>query len=72
MAESELIFEVREDEVEGAYTARALSHSIFTEANTMEESRANVLEVADAFFDESKEASKVIRLHYVWDEVLTR
>jgi hypothetical protein len=38
----------------------------------MEESRANVLEVADAFFDESKEASKVIRLHYVWDEVLTR
>ncbi len=72
MAESELIFEVRGDEVEGGYTASALGHSIFTEAGTIDDLRANVLEVADAFFDESMEAPKVIRLHYVWDEVLTR
>jgi len=72
MAESELIFEVREDEVEGGYTARALGHSIFTEADTLEDLRANVREAADAFFDESMEAPKVIRLHFVRDEVLTR
>jgi hypothetical protein len=62
MAESELIFDVREDEVEGGYTARALSHSIFTEADTLEDLRANVREAADAFFDESMEAPKVIRI----------
>ena len=64
MAESELIFEVQEDEVEGGYPARALGHSIFTEADTLEDLRANVREAADAFFDESMEAPKVIGLHF--------
>lgn len=72
MAESELIFEVREDELDAGYTARALGHSIFTEADTMEELRANVREATDAFFDETMEAPKVIRLHFVRDELLAR
>ena len=72
MAESDLIFEVRDDEVEGGFTARALGHSIFTQADTLEELRINVREAADAFFDESMDAPKIIRLHYVRDEVLTR
>lgn len=72
MDESELIFEIREDEAESGYTARALGHSIFTQADTVEELRANVREAADAFFDESMEAPRIIRLHFVRDEVLTR
>jgi hypothetical protein len=39
----ELIFEVRDAE-EGGYCVRALGHGIFTEAETWEELRANVLE----------------------------
>ena len=72
MAESEIIFEVREDEVDGGFTARALGHSIFTEAETLEELRKNVLEAADCHFDEDAAAPKIIRLHFVRDEVLTR
>ena len=38
-----LIFEVRDAE-EGGFAARALGHAIFTEAETWEELRADVLE----------------------------
>jgi hypothetical protein len=41
----ELIFEVLDAE-EGGYCARALGHAIFTEAETWEELRANVLEAS--------------------------
>jgi predicted RNase H-like HicB family nuclease len=68
---SEIIFEVREAE-EGGYCARALGCSIFTEADTMEELRRNVREATDCYFDETMEAPKVIRLHFVRDEVLAR
>ena len=72
MSERELIFEVSEDELEGGYTARALGYSIFTEADTIDELRDNVREATDAFFDETMEAPKVIRLHFVRDELLAR
>ena len=72
MADSEIIFEVREDEADGGYTARALGHSIFTEAETLEELRKNVREAADCHFDEDAEAPRIIRLHFVRDEVMTR
>jgi len=72
MSESELIFEVREDEIDGGYTARALGCSIFTEAEALEELRKNVREAVDCQFDESMPAPRIIRLHFVRDEVLTR
>ena len=72
MGESEIIFEVREDEADGGYTARALGHSIFTEAESLEELRQNVREAADCHFDGDASAPQIIRLHFVRDEVLTR
>ncbi|HJN81466.1 MAG: 2-oxoisovalerate dehydrogenase [Verrucomicrobiota bacterium] len=72
MPDRELIFEVSEDELEGGYTARALGYSIFTEADTIDELRDNVREATDAFFDETMETPKVIRLHFVRDELLAR
>jgi hypothetical protein len=47
----ELIFEVREAE-EGGYFARALGHSIFTQTESWDELRANVLEVTSLHFEE--------------------
>ncbi|MDD5198415.1 MAG: hypothetical protein PHC88_01315 [Terrimicrobiaceae bacterium] len=69
---SEIIFEVREDEAEGGYTAAALGHDIFTEGETLEELRRMVREaVACHFFDLAEgDRPKVIRLHQVRDEVL--
>jgi hypothetical protein len=49
----ELIFEVRDAE-EGGYCARALGHAIFTEAETREELRANVLEAVSLHFEGPK------------------
>ena len=63
----ELVFEVREAE-EGGYTARALGHSIFTEADTWEQLRANALEAASLHFEDEAERPKLIKLHFVKDE----
>ena len=48
----ELIFEIR-DADEGGYTARALGHSIFTEGDTWEELRGNVLEAVSLHFEDA-------------------
>jgi predicted RNase H-like HicB family nuclease len=69
---SEIIFEVREDEVEGGFSASALGVGINTEGETLEELRARVREAVDCFFDETMEAPSIIRLHFVRDEVLAR
>jgi hypothetical protein len=65
---NELIFLV-EDAAEGGFTARALGHSIFTEADSLEELRQNVRDAVHCHFDEGK-APKVIRLHFVREEVM--
>ncbi len=65
----ELIFEVHEAE-EGGYTARALGHAIFTEADTWEELRGNVLEAAILHFEDKDARPKLIQLHYVKDELI--
>ena len=65
---SEIIFLV-EDAPEGGFSARALGHSIFTAANTEPELQAMVKDVVACHFDEG-EAPKIIRLHYVREEVI--
>ncbi|MGA1206059.1 MAG: type II toxin-antitoxin system HicB family antitoxin [Opitutales bacterium] len=66
---SEIIFEIREDETEGGFVARALGHSIVTQADTWEELRTNVRDAVRCHFEEGQ-APGVIRLHRVVDEVL--
>lgn len=68
----EIIFEVREDEADGGYTASALGVGVHTQAESLEELRTNVKEAVDCYFDEKMDAPKVIRLHFVRDEVLVR
>lgn len=65
----ELIFEVRDAE-EGGYWARALGHSIFTEAETWDQLRNNVLEAAGLHFEDASTQPKLIQLHYVKDELI--
>ena len=65
---NELFFLV-EEAAEGGFTARALGESIFTEAETLDELRRQVRDAVRCHFDEGK-APKVIRLHFVREEVL--
>jgi hypothetical protein len=65
---SELVFEIVQ-EADGGFTAEALGESIFTEADSWEELKANVREAVQAFYFDSI-APASIRLHLIRDEVL--
>ena len=65
----ELIFEVRNVE-EGGYCARALGHAIFTQAETWEELRTNVLEALSLHFEDDQVRPRLVQLHYVRDELI--
>jgi len=66
---SEIVFEITEDDTDGGFIARALGHSIVTEAGTWAELRTNVREAVRCHFDEGKTPA-VIRLHRVLDELV--
>ena len=65
---SELIFLV-EESPEGGYTARALGQSIFTEADDFESLHEQVRDAVRCHFEEGS-APKVLRLHFVREEVI--
>lgn len=64
----ELIFLV-EETPEGGYTARAAEHSIFSEADTLDDLRRNIREAVECHFDDGQ-APQLIRLHIVREEIL--
>jgi 5,10-methenyltetrahydromethanopterin hydrogenase len=65
---NEIIFAV-EEAPEGGYTARALGHSVFTEADDLKSLYQNVREAVQCHFDEN-EKPKVIRLHFAREEII--
>lgn len=69
---TEIIFEVREDEADGGYSATALGHAIATQADSLDELRKMVREAVRCHFGngEAAEIPGVIRLHFVRDEIL--
>ena len=66
----ELLFLVEQDP-EGGLNAHALGHSIFTQADTEEELKLNVLDAIKCHFDKKEDLPKIVRLHFVRDEVLS-
>ena len=65
---SELIFLV-EEAPEGGYTARALGAAIFTEADDLTQLHAQVRDTVICHFEEA-ERPRLIRLHFVREEVI--
>ena len=65
---TEVIFVV-EEAAEGGYIARALGVSIVTEADDMATLQEQVRDAVRCHF-ENDEAPKVIRLHFVREEVI--
>jgi hypothetical protein len=66
---SEVIFVVEESR-EGGFTARALGTSIFTEADSVADLHSKVRDAVRCHFDEGQ-MPKVIRLHFVRDELIS-
>jgi len=65
---SEIIFLV-EEAPEGGFSARAVSESIYTQAASVEELHARVRDAVRCHFEDDA-APKLIRLHFVRDEVI--
>ncbi|MBI3454202.1 MAG: 2-oxoisovalerate dehydrogenase [Candidatus Rokubacteria bacterium] len=65
----EVIFLV-EEAPEGGFTARALGESILTEADDIADLHASVRDAVRCHFDDDK-IPKIIRLHFVREEVIT-
>jgi predicted RNase H-like HicB family nuclease len=65
----EIIFEIRDAE-EGGYWARALGHAIFTQGDTWDELRTNVLEATSLHFEDGPLHPRLVQLHYVKDELV--
>ena len=66
---SEIVFLI-EEAVEGGFTAKALGASIITEADDLAELRINVRDAVQCHFEVEADRPKVIRLHFVHDEVI--
>jgi hypothetical protein len=64
----EIIFVVTEAP-EGGFTARALGEAIFTEADDVAALHERVRDAVRCHFDEGK-APRVVRLHFVRDDVI--
>ncbi len=69
---TEIIFEVRADEVDGGYAATALGHAIATQGETMEELREMVRDAVRCHCGDGVPGPmpQIIRLHFVGGEVL--
>ncbi len=66
---NELVFEVTQEE-DGGFCVECLSENIFTQSNTWEALRQNVRESVRAFYFDTPQTPKRIRLHLVRDELL--
>ena len=65
---TEIVFLVEEDPG-GGYTAAALGESVVTQADKLEELRERVRDAVRCHFPDEQARPKLIRLHFVRDEV---
>ena len=65
---NEILFIV-EESPEGGFQAKGLGESIFTEADNLEELHHQIRDAVDCHF-EANQKPKMIRLHFVREEVI--
>jgi len=66
--EKEVVFLV-EESMDGGYEAKALGHPIFTEGESLEEIKESVKDAVRCHFNDD-DLPKIVRLHFVKDEVI--
>lgn len=65
---NEIIF-IIEDSIDGGFEAHAVGFSIFTEADNFDQLKQNIRGAVACHFEEN-DMPKLIRLHYVKEEVI--
>ena len=65
---TEILFLVEEDP-EGGYTAKAVNHSIYTEADTYDQLKKMINDAVKCHFEKGK-IPAFIRIHLVHEEIL--
>ncbi len=63
------IFFMVQEAPEGGYTARAIGHAIFTQADTVDALRDEIKDAVSCHFE--LERPGIIHLHFIRDEILT-
>ena len=63
---NEIIFVV-EESLDGGYEAKAVGYSIFTESDSIEELKKNIIEAVNCHFEDN-EKPPIIRLHYIKED----
>jgi hypothetical protein len=59
-----------EEDLDGGFNARALGHSIFTESETIDELKQNIMDALNCHFENKTDIPRIVRLHYVREEIL--
>jgi len=66
---TEIVF-LAEEDVEGGYTARAVGESIFTQAEDEQSLREMIRDAVLCHFPNESTRPRVVRVHWVRDEVM--
>jgi hypothetical protein len=66
---AEIVFLV-EEAPEGGFTARSLGYSIYTEADTWNDLKLAIQDALACHFEEGQKP-RIVRLHYLREEVMT-
>jgi len=66
---TEIVFVVEPDP-EGGYVATAVGEAVVTQADDLDQLRANVRDAVRCHFPDERQRPKLIRLHFVHDEVI--
>jgi hypothetical protein len=66
---NEIFFLVEED-IEGGYTAKAIGESIVTQSDSINDLKEMIKDAVKCHFD-IQQLPKIIRLHFVRDEVIS-
>ncbi|MHB9037286.1 MAG: type II toxin-antitoxin system HicB family antitoxin [Armatimonadota bacterium] len=61
----DLFVEAHEDEVDGGYVASAIGYGIHTQAETLEELRANILDAVDCYFGDMQDHLPTVQLRVI-------
>ena len=69
MQKDEVVFFVEEDEIDSGFTARAINYSIFTEGDSWDELKKNIIDAVKCHFEDD-ELPKVVRVLLQKEEIL--
>jgi hypothetical protein len=64
------IYFIIEDSIEGGFEAKAIGYPIYTEGETVSETKENIKDAINCHFDENEKPS-IINIRYVKEEIIT-